>query len=93
MKGFSPFTKKTDGKETKGDRLNKAMPLVKGEMEGTHIPKGNQSKQELVSDLEDRIEFMNEDVHNGTKTRAEADKVIRELRKRLGYLKQNLKTK
>ena len=93
MRGFSAFTKKTDGKETKEDRLNRAKPLVKGEMEGTYIPEGNQSKNELLSDLYDRIEFMNEDVHNGTKTRAEADKVIRQLRKRIGYLKQNYKTK
>ena len=93
MRGFSAFTKKTDGKETKEDRLNRAKPLVKGEMEGTYIPKGKQSKQELISDLEDRIEFMNEDVNNGTKTRAEANKVIRQLRQRLGYLKQNRTTK
>ena len=66
MKGFSAFTK---DKETKSDRLNKAKPLVEGEMEGTYIPKGKQSKQELIDDLEDRIEFMNEDVNNGTKTR------------------------
>ena len=86
MKGFSAFTK---DKETKSDRLNKAKPLVEGEMEGTYIPKGKQSKQELINDLEDRIEFMNEDVNNGTKTRAEANKVIKELRQRLGYLRQN----
>ena len=69
------------------------MPLVKGEMEGTYIPEGKRSKQELIDDLQDRIGFMNEDVNNGTKTRAEANKVIKELRKRIGYLKQNVKTK
>ena len=95
MKGFSPFYKKTDGngKETKDDRLNRAKPLVTGEMEGTYIPEGKTSKQELINDLEDRIEFINEDVSNGTKTRAEANKVIKELRQRLGYLRQNRKTK
>tara|TARA_Y100000004_G_scaffold192192_1_gene252322 strand:- start:2368 stop:2703 length:336 start_codon:yes stop_codon:yes gene_type:complete len=86
--GSSAFQKTND----KEDRLTKAKPLVKGEMEGTYIPKGKQSKQELINDLEDRIEFMNEDVNNGTKTRAEANKVIKELRQRLGYLKQNRTT-
>ena len=84
---------KKDGKETKDDRLNRAKPLVEGEMEGTYIPEGKTSKQELINDLEDRIEFMNEDVNNGTKTRAEANKVIRELRQRIGYIRQNRKTK
>ena len=84
---------KKNGKQSKDDRLNKAMPLVKGEMEGTYIPEGKRSKQELIDDLQDRIGFMNEDVNNGTKTRAEANKVIKELRKRIGYLKQNVKTK
>ena len=89
MKGFSAFTKKTDGKETKEDRLNRAKPLVKGEMEGTWIPEGKTSKQELVNDLEDRIEFLNEDVNAGIKTQKEVAPAIRKLRKRLAYLRQN----
>jgi len=88
MRGYSAFTKKTD-KSKKEKRLTEAMPLQEGEMEGTYIPEGKQSKRAIISDLEERIEFMNEDVHSGTKTRAEANKVIRELKKRIAYLKQN----
>ena len=88
----SAFNKNGD-KETKEDRLTKSMPLREGEMEGTWIPEGKQSNRELISDLEDRIEFMNEDVHSGIKTRAEANKTIAKLRKRIGYLRQNKTTK
>jgi glutamate/tyrosine decarboxylase-like PLP-dependent enzyme len=90
MRGYSAFTKKTDKKSKKEKRLTEAMPLQEGEMEGTYIPEGKISKQEIISDLEERIHFMEEDVHNGTKTQAEADKVIRELKKRIAYIRQNI---
>ena len=89
MNGFSAFTKTTDGKkETKEDRLTKSMKLQKQEDPDTHTP-GKTSNQELINDLEDRIEFLNEDVHGGRKTKKEVAPAIRNLRKRLGYLRQN----
>ena len=83
-----PIPKKNK-KETKEDRLTKPMKLQKGEMEGTHIPKGKQKMSELIADIEDRIEFIGEDINNGTKTKKEAAPILAKLRKRLGYLRQN----
>jgi len=84
MRGFSPFTK-----ETKEDRLTKSMKLHKGENPDTFTPKGKQSKNELIGDLEERIEALNEDVNAGIKTQKEVNPAIRKLRRRLGYLRQN----
>ena len=86
MKGFSPFTK---DKETKKDRLTKSMKLQEGEDKDTFIPKGKQSMSELIGDIEDRIEFLGEDVNSGRKTQKEVNPTIRRLRKRLNYLRQN----
>ena len=92
MRGFSAFTKTTDGKkkkETKEDRLTKSMKLQKQEDPDTFTPKGKQSMNELIGDLEDRIEFLGEDVNSGRKTRKEVAPAIRKLRKRVAYLRQN----
>ena len=89
MRGFSAFTKKTDGKETKDDRLTKSMKLVKGEDKDTWISKDKQSNQELINDIEDRIEFVGEDIHGGRMTKKEAAPILRQLNKRLGFLRQN----
>tara|TARA_R110002020_G_scaffold7329_1_gene30812 strand:+ start:573 stop:911 length:339 start_codon:yes stop_codon:yes gene_type:complete len=88
--GGGPFLKNgnTDGKEKKEDRLNKSIKLQKSENPDTHTP-GKTSNQELINDLEDRIEFLGESVNNGTKTQKEVNPDIRKLRKRLGYLRQN----
>lgn len=88
--GWSPFTQKDDKKkkETKEDRLTKSMKLQKQEDQDTWTP-GKDTKQELINDLEDRIEFLGEDVHGGRKTKKEVAPAIRKLRKRLGYLRQN----
>jgi|TARA_R100000482_G_scaffold112792_1_gene55306 hypothetical protein len=86
MKGFSAFTK---DKETKKDRLTKSMKLQEGEDKDTFIPKGKQSMSELIGDIEDRIEFLGEDVNSGRKTQKEVNPTIRRLRKRLNYLRQN----
>tara|TARA_B100001250_G_scaffold355578_1_gene330165 strand:- start:2969 stop:3310 length:342 start_codon:yes stop_codon:yes gene_type:complete len=89
--GGGPFTKNgnTDGKETKEDRLTKSMKLQKQEDPDTWTPKGKTSNQELINDLEDRIEFLGEDVHGGRKTQKEVNPAIRKLRKRIAYLRQN----
>tara|TARA_R110002020_G_C15715530_1_gene722418 strand:- start:134 stop:424 length:291 start_codon:yes stop_codon:yes gene_type:complete len=89
--GWSPFTQKDDKKkkETKEDRLTKSMKLQKQEDPDTFTPKGKESKSELIGDLEDRIGFLNEDVYGGRKTKKEVAPAIRELNKRLGYLRQN----
>ena len=76
-------------KETKKDRLNKALPLQEGEDKDTHVPKGNQKRSELIADIEDRIEFIGEDISNGNKTKKEAAPILAKLRKRLGFLRQN----
>tara|TARA_R100000152_G_C6661817_1_gene100514 strand:- start:369 stop:656 length:288 start_codon:yes stop_codon:yes gene_type:complete len=90
QKGWSPFTKKDDKKkkETKEDRLTKSMKLQKQENPDTWTPsKGTTA--ELISDLQDRIGFLKEDVSNGRKTKEEVAPAIRKLNKRLGYLRQN----
>ena len=92
MRGFSAFTKMTDGKkkkETKEDRLTKSMELQKSENPDTYTPKGKTSNQELINDLEDRVEFLGESVNNGTKTQKEVNPDIRKLEKRIAYLRQN----
>lgn len=91
MRGFSAFTKNgdKDGKETKEDRLTKAMKLQKEEDPDTSTPKGKTSNQELINDLEDRIGFLKEDVNGGRKTKKEVTPAIAKLRKRIGYLRQN----
>lgn len=53
MRGFSAFTKKTDPPNGK---------LLKSENPDTKITGG--SKQEKIADLEDRIEFIKEDIFN-----------------------------
>jgi len=88
-----PLTKKDDKKkkETKEQRLTEEMPKLKGEESLTQYG-GKKSIQELINDIEDRIEFIGEDVNNGTKTQKEANPIIRKLRRRLGYLRQNKTT-
>ena len=86
LNGWSAFTK---DKETKEDRLTKSMKLQKAEDPDIDKPEGKQPMNELIGDLEDRIEFLNEDVNGGRKTRKEVAPAIRKLRKRLAYLRQN----
>ena len=90
QKGWSPFTRKDDKKkkETKEDRLTKSMELQKQEDPDTWTP-GKDSTIELMNDLQDRIEFLKEDVNNGRKTKKEVAPAIRKLNKRLSYLRQN----
>ena len=82
----SAFTK---DKETKEDRLTKSMKLQKQEDPDTWTPEGKQPMNELIGDLEDRIEFLGEDVNAGRKTQKEVNPAIRKLRKRIAYLRQN----
>ena len=91
MEGYNSYQSplKKNGKETKDDRLTKSMKRVKGEHKDTWISKDKQSKNELISDIEDRIEFLGEDVNSGRKTQKEAAPVLRQLNKRLGFLRQN----
>ena len=88
MRGFTAFTKNKD-KETKEDRLTKSMKLHEREDKDTFVPKGKQPMHELIADIEDRIEFLGEDVNSGRKTQKEVNPAIRRLRKRLNYLRQN----
>ena len=83
-----PIPKKKK-KETKEDRLTKSIKLQKSENPDTWTPKGKTSKRDLIDDLEQRIEFLTEDVKLERKTKKEVAPAIRKLRKRLGYLRQN----
>jgi hypothetical protein len=87
MKGFTAFTK---DKETKKDRLTKSMKLQEGEDRHTFVPEGKQPMSELIGDVEDRIEFLNEDVSSGRKTKKEIAPAMRDLIKRRDYLRQNI---
>ena len=70
MKGFSPFTKKEEGhfleKEQTGpiEGEKRQVPKQPGESEGLAITGG--SKSEEINDLEDRIEFLNNDIEELT---------------------------
>ena len=88
MKGYSAFTKADDKKETKQQRLTEAR-YVKGEDKDIQLPEGKQSNNELISDIEDRIEFNRNDFESGRITKKQYNAINRRLNRRLGYLIQN----
>ena len=99
MKGF-PMTEGSALHQNGKQRKLKKGKLLKSEMEGTHVydPKeygatGKEALQEKINDLEDRIEFIQEDIFSDQdgKATAKQNKDIAAMRKRIPELRTQKK--
>ena len=69
---------------------NQNIGLLKTEMKGTFVYKGN-NLRERINDYEDRIEFIKEDIFNTGKTTPQQSKDIAKLKQELQVLRSKLK--
>ena len=88
MGGFSAFTKQTrQGKASYEDEKIKE-ELLPSEMKGTHTYKGDDIR-EKIADIEDRIEFINNDIDD--KATDQQRKDLAKLHKQSVELRKQLK--
>ena len=88
MSGWSAFTK-TIAKE-KDVEKEKGTGLLPSEMKGTHTYKGDDIR-EKIADIEDRIEFINEDISNNPPATDQQRKDLAKLHKQSVELRKQLK--
>ena len=86
MKGFTPFTKKTDPYDRDENQTADYSGPVKPINKTVASKSRKQEHGELVADLEDKIEFVTRDIENGKVSEAEGKKIIAELQSKVNYI-------
>ena len=81
MKGWSPFTQKKDHPKKETPPEHKALEVTRGKTGSEAFDVG-----EDISDINDRIEFLQSDIDNGVISAADGNKKIKELKIALAKL-------
>ena len=90
MAGFSAFTKQTRQGKISYEAEKMETELLPSEMKGTYIYKGDDIREKLHG-VEDRIEFINEDISNNPPATEQQRKDLANLHQQSVKLRKQLK--